>query len=75
MFGTSINVLTNEVWTFEWTNATQISHLPINLCVLRMCFQCMILIHETYELWMDEFCMIFITKSWNAKFMMYWLQR
>jgi hypothetical protein len=25
-----INVLTNEVWIYEWMNITQISHLPIN---------------------------------------------
>jgi hypothetical protein len=36
----------------------------------QMCFQCMILMLETYELWMNEFCMIFIIKSWNAKFVM-----
>jgi len=35
-----------------------------------MCFQYMILVHETYELQMNEFCMISITKSWDAKFMM-----
>jgi hypothetical protein len=38
--------------------------------VCQMCFQCMILIHETYELWMNKFCTIFIFQSWNAKFMM-----
>jgi len=36
----------------------------------QMCFQCMILMLETYELWMNEFCTIFIIKSWNAKFVM-----
>jgi hypothetical protein len=25
---------------------------------------------EMYELWMNEFCTISITKSWNAKFVM-----
>ncbi len=33
MFDTWINVLIDQVWTYEWTNVTQISHLPINLCV------------------------------------------
>jgi hypothetical protein len=35
-YGTPINVLANEVQTYEWTNVTQISHL-INLC--KMCVQ------------------------------------
>jgi len=52
----------------EWMNVTRISHLPINLC--QMCFQHMILVHETYELQMDVFCTISITKLQNAKFMM-----
>jgi hypothetical protein len=33
-------------------------------------FQCMILVCEIHELWMNEFCTISITKSWNAKFVM-----
>jgi hypothetical protein len=33
MFDTWINVLMDEVWTFEWKNVTQIFHLPIILCV------------------------------------------
>ncbi len=33
-----------------------------------MCFQCMILVCETHELWMNKFCMVSITKSWFAKF-------
>jgi len=32
-----------------------------------MCFQCMILVCETYELWMNEFDMISITRSWDVK--------
>jgi len=36
----------------------------------QMCFQCMILMFETYELWMNEFCTISIIKSWNVKFVM-----
>jgi hypothetical protein len=36
----------------------------------QMCFQCTILIHETYELWMNKFCTISLTKSWDVKFVM-----
>jgi hypothetical protein len=39
--------------------------------VFQKCFQSTILMGETYELWMNEFCMIFIIKSWDAKFFMY----
>jgi hypothetical protein len=35
-----------------------------------MCFQCMILVCETYELWMNKFCTIIIIKSWDTKFVM-----
>jgi len=35
-----------------------------------MCFQCMILVCETYKLWMNKFCTISIIKSWNVKFVM-----
>jgi hypothetical protein len=38
--------------------------------VYQVCFQCTILVHETYELWMNEFYTISITKSWDAKFVM-----
>jgi hypothetical protein len=37
--------------------------------VCQMCFQCT-LVCETYELWMNGFCMISIIKSQNAKFAM-----
>jgi hypothetical protein len=33
MFDTWINVLMDDVWTFEWKNVTHIFHLPIILCV------------------------------------------
>ncbi len=35
------------------------------------CFQCMILMCEMYKLWMNEFYIISITKSWDVKFMMH----
>ncbi len=31
-----------------------------------MCFQ---IVHEMYQLWMNEFCTISIIKSWNVNFM------
>jgi hypothetical protein len=36
----------------------------------QMCFQCTISVYEMYKLRMNEFCTIFITRSWNVKFMM-----
>jgi hypothetical protein len=38
--------------------------------VCQECFQCTILMYERYELWINSFCMIFIPKSWNVKFIM-----
>jgi hypothetical protein len=35
-----------------------------------MCFQCTLLVCETYESWMNKFCMISINKLWNVKFVM-----
>jgi hypothetical protein len=35
-----------------------------------MCFQYMILVRETYKLWLNELCRILIIKLWNAKFTM-----
>jgi len=62
----------DEVQTYEWTNVTQILYIHINsykfMC--QMCFQCMILMHEMYELQMNEFCMISIIKLWDVKFVM-----
>jgi len=36
-----------------------------------MSFQWMISMCVTYKLWMNKIFMIFITKSWNVKFVMY----
>jgi hypothetical protein len=36
----------------------------------QMCFQSTISMCETYKLWMNKFCTIFIIKSWDAKSMM-----
>jgi hypothetical protein len=56
----------------------QMKYKPINEChtnfasfnkfVFQMCFQYMILVCEIYELWLKEFCTIFIINSWDAKF-------
>jgi hypothetical protein len=43
MFDTWINMLIDELQTYEWTNVTQISHLFINMCVkcvFNAWFQC-----------------------------------
>jgi hypothetical protein len=37
MFDTQINVLTNEIWTYDWTNVTRILHLLIKPCVKCVC--------------------------------------
>jgi hypothetical protein len=53
MFEIHMNVLIDEVQTYEWTNVTQISYLPINLCVkcvFNAWYQCVK--HTNYE-WMN----------------------
>jgi hypothetical protein len=67
-FNTWTNVLTNEIRTYKWTNVTQISHPFNNLCF--KCFQGILLMCEMYKYWMNKFCMISITKLWDAKFVM-----
>ncbi len=61
---TCINVLTDEVQTYESTNVTHILYIPINSYkfVCQFFFQCTILVREKYELQMNEFCMIFFFK-------------
>jgi hypothetical protein len=39
--------------------------------VCQMCFQCMILVCETYDLWMNKICTITINKLWDVKFVIY----
>jgi hypothetical protein len=49
-FDTWINMLTDEIRTYEWTNVTRISHLSINSCVkyvFNAQYQCMK--HMNYE--------------------------
>jgi len=60
----------DEVWTYEWTKCyMNLTSSYKFLC--QMSFQCMISMCVTYKLWMNKFFMIFITKSWNVKFVMY----
>jgi hypothetical protein len=58
----------DEVWTYDGTNVTKFATSYNFVC--QLCLQCMISVCETYELWMNEFCMISITKYWNVKFVM-----
>jgi hypothetical protein len=58
----------DEIWTYKRMNVTQIS--SSYQCVCQMCFQHMTSMHEMDELWMNEFCMIFISKLWNVKFVL-----
>jgi hypothetical protein len=53
-----------------WMNECHTSFASCYKFVCQMCFQCTILIRETYDLWMNEFFMIFIIKSWVVKFVM-----
>jgi hypothetical protein len=53
-----------------WMNECHMNFMSSYKSMCQMCFQCIILVCETYELWMNKFCMIFITNSWDAKFMM-----
>jgi hypothetical protein len=49
-FDTRINVLIDEMQTYEWTNVTWISHLPMNSCikcVFNAWYKCMK--HTNYE--------------------------
>jgi hypothetical protein len=53
MFEIHMNVLIDEVQTYEWMNVTQISYLPINICVkcvFNAWYQCVK--HIIYE-WMN----------------------
>jgi hypothetical protein len=53
-----------------WMNECHTNFISPYKFVFQMCFQCTILVCKMYKLWMNEFCMIFITKSWNVKFVM-----
>ncbi len=61
----------DDGWNINlWMNKCHIDFASSNKIVCQMCFQCTIFVCEMYELWMNEFCMISIITSWNAKFVM-----
>ncbi len=57
--------------TNVWMNECHTNFTSSNKFVFQMSFQCTILVYEMDELWMNKFCTISITKSWDAKFVMY----
>jgi hypothetical protein len=59
-------------WSMNlWMNKCHTNFASFNKSMWKICFQHMILMHKMYKLWMNEFCTIFITKLWDAKFMMH----
>jgi hypothetical protein len=56
--------------THEWMNKCHMNFASFYKYVCQMCFLCTISMLEMYELWMNEFCTIFIIKLWNTKFVM-----
>jgi hypothetical protein len=54
-----------------WMNECHMNFVSFNEFVYQMCFQCTILICKIYELWINEFCTISISKSWDVKFVMW----
>jgi hypothetical protein len=58
-----------------WMNECHTNFTPSDKSMFQMCFQYMILVHETYKLWLNKFCTISIIKSWNAKFMMQYCKK
>jgi hypothetical protein len=60
-----------DEWNMNlWMNKCHTSFASSNKSMWKICFQCMILVHKMYKLWMNEFCTIFITKLWDVKFVM-----
>ncbi len=68
------NKCVDEWSTNLWMNECHTNFVSSNKYVCQMCFQCTISMHKTYKLWISEFCMIIIIKSWNRKFMMMFLK-
>jgi hypothetical protein len=48
-----------------WMNKCHTNFTSSYKFMCQMSFQCMISMHETYELWMNKFCMISITNLWD----------
>jgi hypothetical protein len=53
-----------------WMNECHMNFTSSYKFMCQFFFQCMILMHETYALWINNFHTIFITKSWDVKFLM-----
>jgi len=57
-----------DEWNINlWMDECHINFTSLYKYICQMCFQCMILVCETYKLWMNKFCTISITKSWYVK--------
>jgi hypothetical protein len=56
---------------FLWMNKCHKNFAFPYKSMCQKCFQCTILVREMYKLRMNEFYIISITKSWDAKFMMH----
>jgi hypothetical protein len=54
-----------------WMNECHMNFASFNEFVYQMRFQCTILICKMYELWINKFCTISISKSWDVKFVMW----
>jgi hypothetical protein len=65
-----IDKCVDEWSTNLWMNEYHTNFASSYKFVCQMCFQCTISVHEMYKLWMNKCCTIFITKSWDAKFVM-----
>ncbi len=50
-----------------WMNECHTNFTSSYKSMCEMCFQCMILMCETYKSWMNKFCMISIIKLWDVK--------
>jgi hypothetical protein len=55
--------------TYEWMNVMNFTSSYESM--FQTCFQCIISMCKMYKLWMNNFCTISITKSWDAEFVMY----
>ncbi len=70
-FDTWINVLRNEIWTYEWTHIAWNLHFLINPCVkyvFNAPYQC---VKSTNIEWTNSMCSII--KLWKVKFVMLYI--
>jgi hypothetical protein len=61
----------NKWSTNLWMNECHTNFASSYKSTCQMCFQYMISMRETYNLWMKSFCTISIIKLWNVKFVMW----